>query len=157
MYPLYSDKPNLFECQIQLEGCSLNDASARLIIESEQNSLVFNGEIDKNGACLIPIKKLKGLVSENGGMKLEVIADDMYFSPWESEYNLQQSKKVTVEVKTPNQSKSKLFESNKPKINVTFKDPKPLKKQMKKRVVKESKSKEFTKKDLTELLKRLRG
>ena len=35
MYPLYSDKPNLFECSIQLEGCSLNQASARLIIESE--------------------------------------------------------------------------------------------------------------------------
>jgi hypothetical protein len=157
MYPLYSDKPNLFECQIQLEGCSLNDASARLIIESNQNSLVFTGEIDNNGACLIPVKKLKGLVSENGEMKLEVIADDMYFSPWESEYQLKQSKKVTVEVKTPSQSKSKLFESNKPKINVTFKNPKPLNRQTKKRVVKENKSREFTKKDLTALLKRLRG
>ena len=38
MYPLYSDKSNLFECQIQLEGCSLSEASARLIIESEKNS-----------------------------------------------------------------------------------------------------------------------
>lgn len=94
MYPLYSDKSNLFECQIQLEGCSLSEASARLIIESEKNSLVFNGDIDRNGACLIPVKKLKGLVSEGGNMKLEVIADDMYFSPWESEYELQQSKKV---------------------------------------------------------------
>jgi len=157
MYPLYSDKSNLFECQIQLEGCSLNEASARLIIESDKNSLVFNGEIDRNGACLIPIKNLKGLVSENGGLKLEVIADDMYFSPWESEYELKQSKKVTVEVKTPTQNKSKLFESNKPKINVTFKDPKPLKRQTTKKVVKESKSKEFSKKDLTALLKRLRG
>jgi len=157
MYPLYSDKPNLFECAIQLEGCSLNQASARLIIESEQNSLVFNGEIDNTGACLIPVKKLKGLVSEGGNMKLEVIADDMYFSPWESEYELKQSKKVTVEVKTPTQNKSKLFESNKPKINVTFKDPKPLKRQTTKKVVKESKSKEFSKKDLTALLKRLRG
>ena len=90
MYPLYSDKPNLFECSIQLEGCSLNQASARLIIESEQNSLIFNGEIDNMGACLIPVKKLKGLVSEGGKMKLEVIADDMYFSPWESEYELLQ-------------------------------------------------------------------
>ena len=104
MYPLYSDKPNLFECAIQLEGCSLNDASARLIIESEQNSLVFNGEIDNTGACLIPVKKLKGLVSEGGSMKLEVIADDMYFSPWESEYELLQSKQVTVEVKTPSET-----------------------------------------------------
>ena len=157
MYPLYSDKPNLFECQIQLEGCSLNDASARLIIESDENSLVFNGEIDTNGACLIPIKKLRGLVSENGGLKLEVIADDMYFSPWESDYELKQSKKVTVEVKTPNKSKSKLFESNKPKINVTFKDPQPLNRKPRKKVVSENKAREFSKKDLTALLKRLRG
>ena len=144
MYPLYSDKPNLFECAIQLEGCSLNDASARLIIESEQNSLVFNGEIDNTGACLIPVKKLKGLVSEGGSMKLEVIADDMYFSPWESEYELLQSKQVTVEVKTP--SKPKLFESKKP-------IPQPRKQ---KRVVKETK-KEFSKSQLQSLLKRLRG
>ena len=157
MYPLYSDKSNLFECHIQLEGCSLNDASARLIIESEQNSLVFNGEIDKNGACLIPVKKQKGLVSENGGMKLEVIADDMYFSPWESEYELKQSKKVTVEVKTPNQDKPKLFESNKPRINVSFKNATPTKERTRKKVVKENKSKEFSKKDLTALLNRLRG
>ncbi len=81
----------------------------------------------------------------------------MYFSPWESEYELKQSKKVTVEVKTPTQDKSKLFESNKPKINVTFKDPKPLKRQTTKKVVRESKSREFSKKDLTALLNRLRG
>lgn len=121
MYPLYSDKPNLFECAIQLEGCSLNDASARLIIESEQNSLVFNGEIDNTGACLIPVKKLKGLVSEGGSMKLEVIADDMYFSPWESEYELLQSKQVTVEVKTPS-SKPKLLKVRDLKLTYLLKN-----------------------------------
>jgi len=154
MYPLYSDKPNLFECSIQLEGCSLNQASARLIIESEQNSLIFNGEIDNTGACLIPVKKLKGIVSEGGSMKLEVIADDMYFSPWESEYELLQSKQVTVEVKTPS-SKPKLFESKKPKVNVSFKKPisQPRKQ---KRVVKETRN-EFSKRELQSLLKRLRS
>lgn len=155
MYPLYSDKPNLFECSIQLEGCSLNEASARLIIESEQNSLVFNGEIDNTGACLIPIKKLKGLVSEGGTIKLEVIADDMYFSPWESEYELSQSKQVTVEVKTPN-NKPKLFESNKPKVNVSFKKPVTQKPRKQKRVVKETK-REYSKSELQSLLNRLRG
>ena len=96
-------------------------------------------------------------MSENGGMKLEVIADDMYFSPWESEYELKQSKKVTVEVKTPNQDKPKLFESNKPRINVSFKNATPTKERTRKKVVKENKSKEFSKKDLTALLNRLRG
>jgi|TARA_R100000664_G_scaffold9229_1_gene15354 hypothetical protein len=156
MYTLFSDKPNLFECTIQLEGASLSQASARLIIESDENSLVFEGEIDKNGVCLIPIKKLKSVVSENGNMKLEVIADDMYFNPWSSDYELTQSKKVTVEVKNPTE-KPKLFESNKPKVNVTFK--KPIKKQkVSRKTVSESKSKStFTNKDLEKLLKRLRG
>ena len=55
MYPLYSDKPNLFECQIQLEGCSLNEASARLIIESKQNSLIFNANaFANNGGTAFP-------------------------------------------------------------------------------------------------------
>jgi hypothetical protein len=157
MYPLYSDKPNLFECQIQLEGCSLNEASARLVIESDQNSLIFNGEIDNSGTCLIPVKKLKGLVSENGEMKLEVIADDMYFSPWESNYELLQSKKVTVEVKTPT-NKSRIVENTKPTIKVNFKKEQPIKKVTKKvtkKVVSESPT-EFSKRDLTNLLKRLK-
>ena len=153
MYPLYSDKPNLFECQIQLEGCSLNDASARLIIESQQNSLMFNGEIDNNGTCLIPVKKLKGLVSENGEMKLEVIADDMYFNPWESNYELLQSKKVTVEVKTP-VKKSTIMENIKPKIKVNFKTKQP-KRRVTKKVVSESPT-EFSKRDLQNLIKRLK-
>tara|TARA_R110000787_G_scaffold236138_2_gene342826 strand:+ start:387 stop:851 length:465 start_codon:yes stop_codon:yes gene_type:complete len=154
MYPLYSDKPNLFECSIDLEGCSLEQASARLIIESEQNSLVFNGEIDNSGACLIPVKKLKGLVSEGGTLKLEVIADDMYFCPWESEYELSQSKKVTVEVKSPN-NKPKLVENKKPKVNISFKKPTSQPKKQK-RVVKETK-REYSKSELQSLLKRLRG
>ena len=70
------------------------------------------------------------------------------------EYELLQSKQVTVEVKTPS-SKPKLFESKKPKVNVSFKKPisKPRKQ---KRVVKETRQ-EFSKKELQSLLNRLRG
>ena len=158
-YKLYTDKQEIFECKIYLEGASLTKATSRILVKTHDLNLMFEGTIDRYGNCKVPIKKLRGLLEEDskGTMKLEVIADDMYFSPWESEYQLKQSKKVTVEVKTPSQSKSKLFESNKPKINVTFKNPKPLNRQTKKRVVKENKSREFTKKDLTALLKRLRG
>tara|TARA_R110000824_G_scaffold7576_1_gene34309 strand:+ start:536 stop:994 length:459 start_codon:yes stop_codon:yes gene_type:complete len=117
MYTLYSDKPNLFECSIQLEGTSISNSFARLIIESEKNSLVFNGEINNNGVCLVPIKKIKGLVSEGGNMRLEVVADDMYFNPWNSEYELKQSKSVTVEVKQPTKP---LIENKAPKVKVRY-------------------------------------
>ena len=157
MYKLYTDKIENFEAKIKLEGASLKKSKARLVIEAEDFDLMFKGTISESGNVKIPVKKLKGLVSEGGNMKLEVIADDMYFSPWESEYELQQSKKVTVEVKTPNQNKPKLFESNKPKINVSFKNNKTQKRRPTKKVVKENKSREFSKKDLTALLNRLRG
>lgn len=153
MYTLYSDKPNLFECSIQLEGCSLSQAKARLVIESKNNSLIFNGEIDNTGSCTIPVKKLKGLVSEEGTMTLEVIADEMYFSPWESEYELTQSKKVTVEVKNPSEKRT-INETRKPKMNVSIKNQQPTKT---KKVVNENKKSDITKKDLQRLLRKFRG
>jgi len=150
MYQLYSDKLNNFECQIQLEGCSLNDANARLIVESEDNSLIFKGSINNDGYCVIPIKKLKNMVSESGVMRLEVIADDMYFSPWESEYNLVQSKKVTVEVKS--QTNQNIIKENvKPKMDVKVKN---VPNQQRNHTISEEKN--LTKGDLNMLLKRLR-
>jgi len=137
MYTLYSDKPNLFECSIQLEGTSISNSFARLIIESEKNSLVFNGEINNNGVCLVPIKKIKGLVSEAGNMRLEVVADDMYFNPWNSEYELKQSKSVTVEVKQPIKP---LIENKAPKVKVKY---------PKRNIIKEEKAKTTPKKRVT--------
>ena len=49
-----------------------------------------------------PIKKLKGLLEGNakGEIKLEVIAEDTYFTPWKSEFVVEASKTLTVEVKS---------------------------------------------------------
>ena len=65
MYKLYTDKQELFECDIQLEGASLTDSKARLVIETEDISLLFKGKINKGGKCQIPVKRLKGLLGEN--------------------------------------------------------------------------------------------
>ena len=117
MYTLYSDKQNIFECDIQLEGASLSEAYARLIIESDDINLMYNGTITSDGNCRITMPKLKGLVKEGGNLNLEIIADDMYFNPWKSEYDLMTSKKVTVEVKQ--QTKTPIIE-NKVKVNTTI-------------------------------------
>jgi len=116
MYKLFTDKSELFECSINLEGASLNKSVARILIESEDYNLVFNGSINSSGKCKIPIKKLKGLIQENskGNIKLEVIAEDTYFTPWESTYSVDASKKVTVEVK----SQEKSLVESKPKVSV---------------------------------------
>lgn len=117
MYKLYTDKQEIFECDIKLEGASLNSSVARLIIETDNLALLFKGTINNNGKCTIPIKKLKGLLNESdqGSIKLEVIAEDTYFTPWESNFKVDASKKVQVEVKS--QQGNTIVES-KPSIKV---------------------------------------
>lgn len=98
-YKLYTDKNEEFECTLDIKNASLRDAVTRLVIESENINLVFNGKIN-NGKCTIPIKKLKGILDENvkGNMKLEVIVEDMYFSPWQSEFVVEEHTSVKVQV-----------------------------------------------------------
>ena len=111
-YKLYTDKQEVFECNIFLEGASLTKATSRIIVETKDLKLMFEGTIDKDGNCKVPIKKLRGLLGENdkGTMKLEVIAEDTYFSPWESDFIVDTAKRIKVEIKeqnTPTIKKSK--------------------------------------------------
>ena len=102
MYKLFTDKSELFECDIKIEGASLSNSTARLVVETNDYSIMFNGKISSGGKCEIPIRKLKGLIEESskGNIRLEVIAEDTYFTPWKSEFEIEASKKVTVEVKS---------------------------------------------------------
>lgn len=102
MYTLYTDKQEIFECSISLEGASVKNSQARLIVETDHLNLLFKGTINESGKCTIPIKRLKNLIDESstGQIRLEVIADDTYFTPWESKFNVKTAKKVTVEVAT---------------------------------------------------------
>ena len=123
MYKLFTDKSELFECDIKLEGASLNKSKARLVVETSDYSLLFDGSISSNGKCEIPIRKLKGLIDENttGNIRLEVIAEDTFFTPWESDFEVDASKKVTVEVKSQT-TKKPIVET---KVNVKIKNEKP--------------------------------
>ena len=118
MYKLFTDKAELFECDIKIEGASLSNSTARLVVETNDYSLMFNGKIDGSGKCEIPIRKLKGLIDESskGNIRLEVIAEDTYFTPWKSEFEINASKKVTVEIKSQNKP---LIESQGPKVQVS--------------------------------------
>ena len=118
MYKLFTDKSELFECDIKIEGTSLSKSTARIIVETSDYSLMFNGKISSDGKCTIPIKKLKGLIDESskGNMRLEVIAEDTYFIPWKSEFEIEASKKVTVEIRS---QQKPLVESKGPKVQVS--------------------------------------
>ena len=123
MYKLFTDKSELFECDIKLEGASLSKSKARLVVETQDYSLLFKGSINSNGKCKIPIKKLKGLIDESskGNIRLEVIAEDTFFTPWESDFEVETSKKVTVEVKSQSLKKP-ILET---KVKVKVKNEKP--------------------------------
>ena len=118
MYKLFTDKSELFECDIKLQGASLKKSKARLVVETPDYALMFNGSISKGGKCEIPIRKLKGLIDEDttGNIRLEVIAEDTFFTPWETNFEVETSKKVTVEVKSQTQSKKPIVEA---KVTIT--------------------------------------
>ena len=120
-YKLFKDKSEDFICDIAVEGVSQNDTEVRLIVESDDWTLMFVGEI-KNGKCIIPIKKLNILnEGQVGNIKLEVNADGNLFTPWEDRFIVKVSKKVTVnlnESKTTNRNKKPVKKGLGVKVNV---------------------------------------
>lgn len=147
MYTLYTDKVENFKCSIDLEGASLDDTKVRLVLENSKLNLLYEGEVDSSGNCTIPISKLKNVLKEGteGTMKLEVIAEDTFFSPWEDDFKVATNKKVTVEVLS--NSKDTIKES-KVKVKVDYK-------QTPKKVVKESTKKVEEIKDHSSILSKV--
>lgn len=98
-YILYNDKNENFSCEVMVEGANLNKTEARLIVETNDWTLMFEGEIDRAGRCNIPIKKLNILEEGTiGKIKLEVIAEGNIFVPWEDDFKVIVSKKVSVKM-----------------------------------------------------------
>ena len=150
-YKLYTDKSNKFNCNIEVEGTSLAKSQVRLVIESDEMNFMFKGSIQSNGECEVIIPKTKNFLNEGtiGSMRLEVIADDVYFEPWSSDFSVVANKKVTVQIAEQEEEKPKM------KVQVVEqKEEKPVKKQVQevKQVKKFDNS--FTKE---EIIKRLLG
>lgn len=124
-YTLYLDKPENFQCEIEIKNAKASDASARLIIECDDVNLVFYGEITKD-SINVPIKALKKFFKEDDKAiaKLEVIVEGQLITPWESEVLFENYNKVQIkEVKTAKQ---------KPVVEIKLKDEKRVVEQPKK-------------------------
>ncbi len=120
-YKLYQDKNEEFSCDIMIEGSSPEETYARIIVESENWSLVFPGEI-RNGKCIVPIKKLNILKEgEVGNIKLEVVAEGNLFIPWEHQFKVKMSKKVTVLMNESKKQPKKPIIHNKIGVKVNVK------------------------------------
>ena len=113
MYKLYLDKQETFEANIQIDGASSSNSLCRLVVEHNNFSILFEGKI-QNNVVKIPISSLKNILQEGstGKLRLEIIADDTFFIPWEQSYEAIISKKVTAEVfqETPSEKKKPIVE-----------------------------------------------
>ena len=98
-HTLYNDKADDFECVLSLEGATFTNSFARLIIETESHNVSFNGSIDSDGNCKVPIRNLKAAFPNetHGTIMLEIVADDTWFRPWTNEVVIKPSKKLTAE------------------------------------------------------------
>lgn len=117
----YTDKGKTFECQIQVEGADINETTARLVLMFEnKRNLIFFGDVNADGTCEIKVPALKELKESKGTAVLEVISESTFFEPWESEFELKTSKKVTVEVKSSNAKplRENKTKDEKPKVSV---------------------------------------
>ena len=110
MLKLYTDKKELFECNVALEGVNVKDSKIRAILKFEDKNLMIEGKIKSGGKGEIVFPKVKGLTDDgqNGTIELEVIAADAYFQPYEEEFQVTVSKRVTVEVLGKSEQKPKI-------------------------------------------------
>lgn len=109
-YKLYTDKVNKFSCTVQVDGTSLANSKVRLVVESDGINYMFDGIIYEGGNCEVTIPKTKNFLPESsrGNVKLEIIADDVYFQPWSSDYIVETNKKVAVVVQEQVDDKPKI-------------------------------------------------
>ena len=62
---LYTDKTELFECNVALEGAAISDSKLRAVLKFDDKNLMVEGTIDSNGKGNILLPKLKN-ISKDG-------------------------------------------------------------------------------------------
>ena len=107
---LYTDKSEIFECNVSLEGASIKNSKLRAILKFNDKNLMVEGKINSNGKGKIVFPKLNNISEDGevGKMELEVIAEDAYFQPYEETFKVETSKKATVEVLNKKSLKPKI-------------------------------------------------
>ena len=107
---LYTDKSEIFECNVSLEGASIKNSKLRAILKFDDKNLMVEGKINSNGKGKIVFPKLNNISEDGevGKMELEVIAEDAYFQPYEETFKVETSKKATVEVLNKKSLKPKI-------------------------------------------------
>ena len=157
---LMIDEENELTFQVQIEGTRPGTAKCRLMLESKDMSLAFEGQStgEEVSVTLPPLDHI--LKEGNYDMTLEVVVDDRFFEPLKLQGTFEKRLKVTAEsvtvrtkpkVKTSASLVEVKKKNNRPaRVNVSNNTKR------KRSVVSESKrQKEFSDQDIMNLIKKL--
>jgi hypothetical protein len=157
---LMIDEENELTFQVQIEGTRPGTAKCRLMLESKDMSLAFEGQStgEEVSVTLPPLDHI--LKEGNYDMTLEVVVDDRFFEPLKLQGTFEKRLKVTEESVTV-RSKPKV-KTSASLVEVKKKNNRPASVSVsnntrrKRNVVSESKrKKEFTDQDIMNLIKKL--
>lgn len=99
MYKVFTDKGKLFKCNIDISGANIEDCQARILLETADNIFLYKGIVKEDGVCEVEIPRLKNIKEGlEGKISLEVIVENTLFNPWESDFIVSATKKVTVDI-----------------------------------------------------------
>lgn len=120
MYKLYTDQNESLEAKVELFGASYKECKSRLIVQSGNKALMFEGSISPDGDLKVNIPKLKNLLNEgdSGIMFIEVIVGDRWFETWNSKYEVETTTSIQVEVKTPSKGRVNSKKPKNPKLSL---------------------------------------
>jgi len=112
---LMLDEENELTFQLTIEGTRPAEASARLILNNSDMSLVFEADDFSNGEVSVILPPLHHVLKEGTyDMDLEVIVDDRYFKPLTLEGHFE--KGLVVKASTKTRSKKK---RSKPAVTIS--------------------------------------
>ena len=93
----YSDKKTKFKCNLSIDGASLDETQARLVLRFDDLAYLVDGEVDgDSGDCLVTVPALGSRQGAKGEAVLEVIADEALIPALKRLFEVVRSKTVSV-------------------------------------------------------------
>lgn len=153
---LMIDEENELTFQVQIEGTRPGTAKCRLMLESKEMTLAFEGQ-STGDEVSVTLPPLDHVIKEGTyDMTLEVVVDDRFFEPLKLQGMFEKRLKVTAEsVRVKTKPKIKTSASL---VEVKKKNKKAkvaVKNKSKERIIKETKRKEVTDQDILNIIKNL--
>ena len=150
---LMIDEENELTFQVQIEGTRPGEAKCRLMLESKDISLIFDGNSsgDEVSVTLPPLDHI--LKEGTYDMTLEVVVDDRFFEPLKLQGEFEKRLKVTAEAVTVRSKPT--VRTSASLVEVVSNKKTAQKKSQQNKKIKENTTKKVNDKDILEIIKAL--